>query len=37
VSGRVDGVLVLADGEEFEGTLAGATDEVAVGEVVFNT
>src|SRR5262249_10117563 len=34
---RVDGVLVLADGEEFEGTLAGATDEIAVGEVVFNT
>ena len=36
-SGAVDGLLVLADGEEFEGTLAGATDQVAVGEVVFNT
>ena len=34
MSGRVDGLLVLTDGEEFEGTLAGATDRVAIGEVV---
>ncbi len=34
-----DAVLVLADGETFEGELAGATatQSIAVGEVVFNT
>ncbi|MDJ0961480.1 MAG: glutamine-hydrolyzing carbamoyl-phosphate synthase small subunit [Acidimicrobiia bacterium] len=31
------GALVLADGETFAGTLVGATDAIATGEVVFNT
>ncbi len=32
-----DGALVLADGEIFEGELIGADQEMATGEVVFNT
>ncbi len=36
-TGIRDGVLVLTDGEVFEGELIGDTSEVAVGEVVFNT
>ena len=37
--GIVEGVLILSDGERFEGELVGAEPEggVAVGEVVFNT
>ncbi len=36
---RRDGLLVLADGEEFEGELVGSVPEsgIAAGEVVFNT
>jgi len=38
MSSASPGLLVLADGEEFEGDLFGATpDGAAVGEVVFNT
>ena len=32
-----EGVLVLSDGETFEGELIGADTGVATGEVVFNT
>jgi carbamoyl-phosphate synthase small subunit len=33
----MDGILALADGRTFRGTLFGATEEAAEGEVVFNT
>ena len=35
--GPIDALLVLADGTVFEGEAFGAVDEVATGEVVFNT
>jgi carbamoyl-phosphate synthase small subunit len=37
VSGRAPALLVLADGEVFEGEAAGAVRPVATGELVFNT